>query len=188
MDEVRGDDSTPAFDGDLPGVLSREQLSARIMGPERLIEGWLDLEAQLQPNGFDLTLRGVSRYRGAGAIATDNTRRVLPELEEVPFGPAGWLDLAAGGYHIVYNEIVNLPNDLMALARPRSSLARCGVAIHTAVWDAGYRGRSTSLLVVTNLAGFRVERNARVLQMVFFGLAHAAKEGYRGVYQGENIG
>ena len=62
-------------------------------------------------------------------------------------------------------------NDLMALGRPRSSLCRCGVTLHTAVWDAGYRGRSTSLLNVMNPSGFRVQRGARLLQLVFFGLA-----------------
>jgi dUTP pyrophosphatase len=60
------------------------------------------------------------------------------------------------------------------------------VAIHTAVWDAGYSGRSTSLLSVLNPAGFRLQIGARILQLVFFGLAAAANEGYQGVYQGEN--
>jgi dUTP pyrophosphatase len=75
----------------------------------------------------------------------------------------------------------------MALGRPRSSLGRCGATIHTAVWDAGYRGRSTSLLVVSNPHGFAVERDARVMQLVFFSLARPASEGYAGAYQGENI-
>jgi len=171
-----------------PGVLSGEQIRALILGPRRLIEEWTDLEAQLQPNGFDLTLRAVSRFRGAGQIGLTNAGRVLPELADLPFDGDGWLELAAGPYHVVYNEIVNLPADLMALGRPRSSLGRCGVTIHTAVWDAGYRGRSTSLLVVHNSAGFRVQRGARILQLVFFGLARAVTEGYRGAYQGENIG
>ena len=172
---------------DAPGVLGREQLRARVLEERPLVSDWLDLQAQLQPNGFDLTLREVSRFAGAGTLATDNASRVLPPLEVLPFDADGFLDLTPGPYHVVYNEVVNLPNDLMALGRPRSSLGRCGVAIHTAVWDAGYHGRSASLLVVSNPAGFRVERGARVLQLVFIGLARAASEGYRGAYQGENL-
>jgi dUTP pyrophosphatase len=61
------------------------------------------------------------------------------------------------------------------------------VSIHTAVWDAGYRGRSTSLLVVDNPDGFRVQRNARLMQLVFFPLSAAVERGYQGVYQDENI-
>ena len=170
------------------GVLSREEIQRRILGETPLISAWHDLEAQLQPNGFDLTLREVSRFAGPGVIAVDNAGRSLPPLEPLPFAADGFLDLAPGPYHILYNEVVHLPTDLMALGRPRSSLGRCGVAIHTAVWDAGYEGRSTSLLVVANPAGFRVARDARVMQLVFFGLATAAVEGYRGAYQNENLG
>jgi len=74
----------------------------------------------------------------------------------------------------------------MALARPRSSLLRCGVTVDTAVWDAGYSGRSQSLMVVYNPLGFRLQRNARIVQLVFLRLTRET-EGYRGAYQGENI-
>lgn len=187
------DDSENAGDGvatgavdSLPGVLSGEQIRARIEQHPPLVEAYVDLDQQLQPNGIDLTVRSVSRYQGPGVLASSNAGRVLPELVELPFED-GWLTLPAGPYQIVHNEIVNIPVDLMALGRPRSSLGRCGVTIHTAVWDAGYRGRSTSLLVVNNPAGFRLERDARVMQLVFFGLSRPAGAGYAGVYQGENI-
>jgi dUTP pyrophosphatase len=168
------------------GVLSREQLRQMIVNDPPLISGYLDLDAQLQPNGFDLTLESIARHERTGTIGCSNSDRVLPELIDVPFDAAGWVTLAPGIYHITYNETVSLPNDLMALGRPRSSLARSGVSIHTAVWDAGYSGRSTSLLHVINPAGFRVERNARVAQLVFFTLSRPAGEGYSGVYLHEN--
>lgn len=173
----------------LGGVLSREQLRALIDSPERsLITGMVDVDSQIQPNGVDLTLREISRHVGPGTIGVDNADRVLPDLEPVPFDEEGWATLEPGVYHILYNEVVDIPESLMALGRPRSSLNRCGVTIHTAVWDAGYNGRSTSMLVVNNPAGFRVQRDARVMQLVFFGMAEATAEGYRGRYQGENIG
>jgi dUTP pyrophosphatase len=87
---------------------------------------------------------------------------------------------------ITYNEIVHLPKDIMALGRPRSSLLRCGVSVGTAVWDAGYEGRSQSLLVVHHPQGFRVQKNARIIQLVFLTLT-GESAGYTGVYQGENI-
>lgn len=168
------------------GVLSREQLRELIHGEPPLFTGCLDLEEQLQPNGFDLTLESVQQHSGAGRIGTSNADRVLPSLVDLPFDAEGWLTLEAGMYHITYNETVSLPKNLMALGRPRSSLARSGVAIHTAVWDAGYHGRSTSLMSVLNPAGFRVAKNARVLQLVFFTLASASEHGYSGIYQHEN--
>lgn len=170
------------------GVLSREQLRQLIEQDERpLLREYLDLESQIQPNGIDLTLREVSRHVGGGVIGVSSGDRVLPDLEVVPFDDEGWLTLEPGCYHLLYNEIVDIPESLMALGRPRSSLNRCGVTIHTAVWDAGYTGRSTSMLVVSNPEGFRVQRDARVMQLVFVAMAEATTEGYRGRYQLENL-
>jgi dUTP pyrophosphatase len=179
-----GSDSTPL----LPGVLSREQLRDRITDARNpLVTELIDLDAQLQPNGLDLTLREIGRYDGVGAIGASNADRILPDLAPVPFDGQGWATLAPGPYHIVYHEVVHLPPDLMALGRPRSSLTRSGATIHTAVWDAGYSGRSTSLLVVHSPAGFRLQRDARVMQLVFFSLARATTSGYAGAYQHENV-
>lgn len=170
------------------GVLSREQLRALIIDADRpLISGMRDVENQVQPNGVDITLREIARQAGAGAIGVDNANRVLPDLVPVAFDESGWVTLDPGVYHILYNEIVDIPTSMMALGRPRSSLIRCGVTIHTAVWDAGYNGRSTSMLEVSNPAGFRIQQHARVMQLVFFGMSRSPAEGYRGRYQGENV-
>ncbi|MEJ7900492.1 MAG: deoxyuridine 5'-triphosphate nucleotidohydrolase [Thermomicrobiales bacterium] len=170
------------------GVLSREQLRELIQASSRpLVSDFVDLEGQLQPNGFDVTLREVSTFLGQGRIGRESEDRSLPELVPLAFDADGWITLETGQYHILYNEIVSLPDSLMALGRPRSSLGRSGVTIHTAVWDAGYSGRSTSLLSVLNPEGFRAQRDARVMQLVFFGMAAATAAGYAGNYQGENI-
>lgn len=176
-------------EGAAAGALSREQLRGLIKQNERpLISEYLDLEVQLQPNGFDMTLREISRFTSAGQIGARPKERMLPHLEALGFDADGWISLAPGAYHILYNEVVDIPQALMALGRPRSSLGRSGVTIHTAVWDAGYRGRSTSLLVVLNPDGFRVQRNARVMQLVFLGLAVSTSMGYAGQYLDENMG
>lgn len=172
----------------LGGALSREQLRMLIESDRPLVTELMDLNSQLQPNGIDLTLREVARHQGQGAIGIDSADRVLPELKNLVFDADGWLTLEPGVYHILYNEVVDIPVSMMALGRPRSSLARCGVSIVTAVWDAGYNGRSTSMLVVENPAGFRVQKDARVMQLVFFGMSEATADGYRGRYQGENLG
>jgi dUTP pyrophosphatase len=124
--------------------------------------------------------------QSAGTIAVSNSQRVLSDLSPLAFDDKDCLDLAAGVYMITYNEIVHLPKNIMALGRPRSSLLRCGVNVGTAVWDAGYEGRSQSLLMVHNPRGFRVQKNARIAQLVFFELT-GESEGYHGVYQRENI-
>lgn len=167
-------------------VLSKKDLHKLITGAPPLFEGYLDLKQQLQPNGFDMTLRDIAAFQGTGQMGADNKDRRLPELKPLAFDAQGWFFLAAGNYMITYNEIVHLPTNIMALGRPRSSLLRCGVTIGTAVWDAGYSGRSQSLMVVFNPKGFRVQQNSRLMQLVFMTLTEST-EGYHGVYQGENI-
>jgi dUTP pyrophosphatase len=173
----------------LPGcVLAREQLADLVYSKDRpLIRDWVSIDDQLQPNGIDLTLDRVQRLNGAGHIGMSNDDRKLPDLEDIQPDADGWFRLEPGSWHITYTEIVDLPNDVMALGRPRSSLCRSGVAIHTAVWDAGYAGRSTSLLHVMNQHGFSVQRHARVMQLVFMALAAETSDGYQGTYQGENM-
>lgn len=170
------------------GALGREELLARLQGARPLISGYQSLEDQLQPNGFDLSIAEIGQFEGAGAIGRSNFSRSLPDVRPLAFDSAGWLELRAGPYQIVFNEIVDLPNDLMALGRPRSSLCRMGATLGTAVWDAGYMGRSTTMLIVENAAGMRVERGARLMQLVFFTLNKPTARGYDGAYQGENLG
>ena len=140
----------------------------------------------MQPNGFDLTLREVALLQSAGRMTVADNQRLVSDLTPLVFDGMGFVDLMPGAYVITYNEIVHLPKNIMALATPRSSLLRCGVMINTAIWDAGYSGRSQSLLVVYNPQGFRVQRNARIVQLVFLRLTQKTA-GYRGAYQKENI-
>ena len=168
-------------------VLSGAAIRRLLAGEPPLVSGARDLERQVQPNGIDLTLESVWRWTGPGQLGTEDGERILPPRVEVAPGADGWYELPAGGYVILLNEVVSLPSDLMAFGRPRSSLARCGAGLHTAVWDAGYRGRSESLLVVYNPAGLRLRRHARVLQLVFVSLDQPTAP-YRGRFQGENVG
>jgi len=170
----------------MTAVLSQQDIHRLLQQEPPLIEGYIDLETQVQPNGVDLTLREVAMLQTSGKIATSDSQRLVSGLAPLVFDGLGFIDLMPGAYIITYNEIVHLPNNVMALARPRSSLLRCGVTVNTAVWDAGYSGRSQSLMVVYNPQGFRVQRNARMVQLVFLRLTQET-EGYRGAYQEENI-
>lgn len=169
------------------GVLDRESIGSLVLGTPPLIEGYISLEEQLQSNGFDLTLRAVSRMTSGGGMGTGPDQRELSSTEIIGFDSGGWLELDPGPYLITFNEVVNLPLDMMALGRPRSSLLRSGVSVHTAVWDAGYRGRSQALLAVQNPLGYRLQRDARVVQLVFFRLVAPTGHGYQGRFRGENF-
>ncbi len=163
-------------------VLSKEDIR-RLIVEKKLVENYINLEKQLQPNGFDCTLRAVYRIKGVGKIDFDNSEREIPPVEELEF-ENDWVYLDRGVYRARINEVVNLPKDLMAFARPRSSLIRCGANILTAVWDAGYSGRSEVGIVVYN--GLWLKKNARIVQLVFIKLS-GESEGYSGIYQNEGV-
>ena len=170
----------------MTAILSKPDIQRLLQQKQPLIDGCIDIEEQLQPNGIDLTLREIAMFQSSGKIAVINSQRMVPDLAPLIFDGLGFIDLMPGAYIITYNEIVHLPNDIMALARPRSSLLRCGINIATAVWDAGYHGRSQSLMIVYNSQGFRLQQNARIVQLIFLRLTQKT-EGYQGAYQGENI-
>ena len=177
---------------DIPrsGTLNRDAIASLLADHPPLLEECPDLRGQLQPNGIDVTVRSVASYpseAGPAALGVSDTERVLPGSTDLDFGCDGWLLLTPGHYLVTFNEVVSLPRWLMALGRPRSSLLRMGVSLHTAVWDAGYSGRSQALLVVHNVAGFRLQRDARIAQLVFFPLSAPDDRGYDGRYQGENL-
>jgi len=170
----------------MAAILPKPDIHWLLQQEAPLIEGWINLEQQLQPNGFDLTLREVALLQSPGKIAVADSQRSVSDLAPLVFDGLDFIDLMPGAYIITYNEIVHLPKNIMALATPRSSLLRCGVTVNTAVWDAGYSGRSQSLMVVYNPQGFHLQRNARIVQLVFLPLTRET-EGYQGAYQGENI-
>jgi len=169
------------------GILSREDILKMLEASPPLVENLCDAQQQVQPNGIDLTLKEVVLFSSPGSLGPGNESRVLSHTSPLVFDGLGRIDLLPGCYLVTYNEVVNLPKNIVALARPRSSLLRCGVSIHSAIWDAGYSGRSQSLMVVYNPQGFRLHRNARIIQMVFFFLSREVAQGYQGLFQGENI-
>jgi len=169
------------------GVLSREDILKMLEGNPPLVENFCDTQQQVQPNGIDLTLKEIALLDSPGSLGPGTESRSLSSTSPLIFDGIGRIDLLPGCYLVTYNEVINLPKNIMALARPRSSLLRCGVSIHNAVWDAGYSGRSQSLMVVYNAQGFRLYMNARIVQMVFFSLSREVAQGYQGAFQGENI-
>lgn len=168
-------------------ALGKDSIGRLVLGSPPLLEDYLSLTEQLQPNGFDLTLRELGTLTTAGNMGREPDRRELSAVQTLDFNQYDWVHLPQGSYLITFNEIVNLPLDLMALGRPRSSLLRSGLSIHTAVWDAGYRGRSQALLAVHNSLGYDVQRGARLMQLVFFRLEEQVTEGYQGRFLEENI-
>ena len=170
-------------------ALDRESIHQLIVDPPTgqapLVEGLTSLDEQLQPSGLDFSLLRVDRFTSAGRMGSASSDRSLPQYQPLDFESDGWLFLGPGAYLVTFNEVVNIPLDLVALAHPRSSLLRSGVSLPTSIWDPGYSGRSQALLTIHNPAGYHLQRNARLMQMFFLRLCQPVEQGYQGRYQGE---
>ena len=166
--------------------LNNEQLREAV--EQGLVENFIDLETQLTPNGFDLTAKEIHRFKDSGKLDFSNSEREIPDTEKVEAqrkdegDEYGWWHLEPGAYKIKTNEIVDLPEDVIGFAYPRSSLLRMGCTIENGVWDAGFRGTSEFLLIVENEDGVDIKENARVNHIVFEKI-ESTEQGYEGRYQ-----
>ena len=142
-------------------------------------------EAQVQPNGVDLTVEAVYEQCGPGRIGVEG-KEIADRRELAPSESGGDADsyyLTRGGYVVEYGETIRVPEGHVGFVYPRSSLLRNSCMLNTAVWDAGYEGRGEGLLQVHH--DIEIERGARIAQFV---LAAADHDGtYDGAYQGERL-
>ena len=164
-------------------MLNDKQLRKLIVD-DGLVRDYIDMDKQLQPSGFDLSLQSVEEYLSSGAVDFSNKERIIAETKQINPDQNGWWVLNKGVYKIVYNEIVKIPTNIAAIARTRSTLLRNGAEVGTAVWDPGYEGRSSSMLIVNNSKGLSLKKGARVAQLIFFRTGEVDK-GYNGVFQKE---
>ena len=158
-------------------ILNKTEILERIKSG--MISEYIDLDTQLQPNGFDITIKEISLFMNTGTIDFNNTSRKLPlYLDVTSYFP---YHLQHGAYLIEFNEKFNIPSDLTALGYSRSSLLRMGAFIPSAVWDAGFKGYGQGMLLVENNYGINIKENARVMQLVFM-LRDDDKSAYDGMF------
>ena len=167
-------------------MLNRQELE-QLIKKDKLVAEYIDLETQLTPNGFDLSCQAIFEFDAPGALDFSNKERQVPKGKEIlpqkqnPGDKFGWWVLKKGAYKIKTNEVINLPDDLTALAFCRTSLLRMGASTQHGVWDAGFKGRGEFILTVDNPYGIKIKQNARVAQLVFLPINKTA-QGYQGIY------
>ncbi|MCF7908204.1 MAG: deoxyuridine 5'-triphosphate nucleotidohydrolase [Candidatus Omnitrophica bacterium] len=167
-------------------MLNKKEI-AQLIEKEKLIEEYIDLDKQLTPNGFDLSVSKIFEFSSPGALDFSNKERLIPKTKErAPKklnseDKFGWWNLEKGAYKVRTNEVVNLPNDLTALAFSRTSVLRLGAFTQHGVWDAGFKGKGEFILVVENSQGIKIKQNARLAQLVFFKVDET--ESYEGIYK-----
>jgi len=132
--------------------------------------------------GVDLRVGKYYRLKSGAKLGADE--RELPEIEEIT---DEWIEVKPSEYILVETmEKVNMPASLVAWMRHRSTLQRSGVGLLTALIDPGYKGTLTFGLRNFSDYVFKLQRGARVGQIVFSKVEGEGKE-YSGRYQGGKV-
>jgi deoxycytidine triphosphate deaminase len=161
----------------LPRILSGEEISP-------LIQKVLYAESgeQKQPAGYDVTVANIQSFPeerfNLGIAKGENSA-----LTQLPIVEGKYFDLEKGAYFVDLNEITTIPHDAIGILLPRSTLLRNGLDVRTALFDPGYSGQPKVMLVSYRRA--RIEKFARIGQLIILKSDAEFSQKYSGRYQGE---
>ena len=88
-------------------VLCQQDIHRLLQQQPPLVEGYVNLSEQMQPNGIDLTLRELALLQYPGRITISDDQRLVSDFAPLVFDGLGFVDLMPGAYVIPYNEIVH---------------------------------------------------------------------------------
>ena len=156
----------------------------RLVEEEKLVENLSERELKNPEGaGFDLRVGEIFRIKDGEAFLGE-TERFTPDVESVAkYGEKKEITLKPGEFVLVKTiEKVNLPDDIVGIFRPRSTLQRCGVALSTSTANPGYRGELTFGMYNLGKNNFKFELGARFVHILFFKTSENFSA-YRGQWQ-----
>jgi deoxycytidine triphosphate deaminase len=116
--------------------------------------------------------------------------RVTPEIDrimDITDTPDGVFTIKPGDYLLFQTiEQINLPANLFAYIRPRTTLIRSGIPLETAFVSPNYQGRLTVGMKHQGLMDVEIQMGFRILCIAFFPIEGNAVP-YRGVWQGDRV-
>jgi deoxycytidine triphosphate deaminase len=156
----------------------------KLVREKKLVENLSERELKdPEGTGFDLRASEVFRIKEGNAFLGE-IERSTPETESIAnYNDNKEIILKPGDFVLVKSmEKVNLPNDIAAIFRPRSTLQRCGIGLFTATANPGYSGELTFGMCNLGKNDFKLEMGARFVHILFFNTSenHSA---YRGQWQ-----
>ena len=138
--------------------------------------------------GFDLRIGELYEISGQGFLGV--TERETPEMILIAKhekGKTTEVQLKPHTYYLLKTmEDVYMPENLLAIMTPRSTLFRSGVYVFGGQVPPGYQGELNMGIYNYRETDFRLEMGARVVHIMFF---EVKGEGnlYRGQWQGGRV-
>jgi deoxycytidine triphosphate deaminase len=138
--------------------------------------------------GFDLRIGELYEMQGQGFMGVEE--RETPEMKLIARyeeGKSTKVELKPRTYYAMKTvESVNMPDDLLAIMTPRSTLFRSGVFIFGGQTPPGYKGGLTMGIYNFRDEKFDLEMGARVVHIMFFKVEGEANL-YKGQWQGGRV-
>ena len=166
-------------------ILGTEQLLWMVNDPDIMLVTDLSERERKNPEGagFDLRVKSVVRLHGEGHLGVDF--RQTPKISMAPTvstGPIAW-KLYPGNYYLMTtHEKVNMPDDLVGVVTPRTTMFRSGTHLLCSNVAPGYRGPLTFGLYVH--LPMTLEDGARVAHIQFHQVSGNNFRSYTGQWQG----
>lgn len=166
-----------------------EDAQSRAMVRKPLVEPLASDQVEgIEGTTVDLRLGAIYRPVGGARLLRDV--RVTPEIElvmDIDDTPDGIYTITPGEYLLFQTiEYVNLPHDLFAYIRPRTTLIRSGIPLETAFVSPNYQGRLTVGMKHQGHHPVEIQMGFRILCIAFLPIDGNAVP-YRGVWQGERV-
>lgn len=140
--------------------------------------------------GTTIDLRLGAIYRPVGSARLMRETRVTPEIAKVidsATTPDGMYCIRPGEYLLFQTiERINLPKDLFAYIRPRTTMIRSCIPLETAFISPNYQGRLTVGMKHQGEHDVEIQMGFRIICIAFMPIDGSAVP-YRGVWQGDRI-
>lgn len=161
----------------------------KLVKEKRLVENLSERELKNPEGaGFDLRIGELYQAEGKGFLGIDE--RKTPEIKLIAKfekKKAKKVFLEPKTYYLMKTvEKLNMPDNLLALFTPRSTLYRSGVYIFGGQTAPGYNGELTTGIYNFRDEKFELEMGSRVIHIMFFEVKGKSNL-YRGQWQGGRI-
>lgn len=161
----------------------------QLVNEKKLMEGLCEREL-ISPEGagFDIRIGELYKIKGKGFMGI--TERETPEMELIAKfeeGKTVKVSLESRVYYLMKTiERINMPQDLLAISTPRSTLFRSGVYIFGGQVPPGYCGELSMGIYNFRNDVFELEMGARVLH-IMFSRVEGESNLYKGQWQGGRV-
>jgi deoxycytidine triphosphate deaminase len=161
----------------------------QLVKDQKLVEGLCERElTNPEGAGFDLRIGELYEISGEGFMGLEE--RSTPEMKLIAKFKEGEVlkvELSPRTYYAMKTiESVNMPDDLLAIMTPRSTLFRSGVYIFGGQTPPGYKGGLTMGICNFRDEKFQLEMGSRVVHIMFSEVKGESNL-YRGQWQGGRV-